>query len=182
MADNAHIPVSWVSVHHKPASSSNSRPKVRGRMHSLDDDMLSDTQNRMSLYHYEEFNINEEDDVFMDSVETIVSQHRQARRLHRRLSRISSNPDYHSSTAYVLPTRYRKPMFHSMSKIFPVIPLRQTDSGLVHILGIRQRTCGYHAQGVHNGCSISESVVQACLVRDVWLCRPFFMQSQFILA
>jgi len=66
---------------------------------SLDDDLLSDAQSRLSLYHLEEYNIKEErdsegevdrtdmpsdsslieefddDNVFIDSVETIVEQH-----------------------------------------------------------------------------------------------------------
>lgn len=70
---------------------------------SLDDGLLSDVQNRHSLYHYEEYDINEEDDdVFMDSVDAIVTQHQRTlakRQLRRPIARISSVPDYHSTTS-----------------------------------------------------------------------------------
>jgi len=94
------IPISWVSVHHKPLHTSCF--EVKKRFTSLDDELLSDFQNRNSLYHFEEYNINEEDDdVFMDSVESIVSQHQLTlakKNAHGHLVRISSYPDYHSPT------------------------------------------------------------------------------------
>lgn len=105
MNNQTSIPVSWVGVHHQPIAAAVVRSPLKARMHSLDEDMLADTQNRMNLYNIEEFNIHEEDDdddVFLDSVETIVSHHKQNHRhLNRRRSRISSNPDYQSNTVYV---------------------------------------------------------------------------------
>lgn len=96
---DSRIPVSWVSVHHKPLLTTDwSAP--RGRMMSMDDGLLSDVRNRHSLYHYEEYNIDEEDDdVFMDSVDAIVTQHRRGlASRHLRAGRISSDPDYHTAT------------------------------------------------------------------------------------
>lgn len=101
------IPVSWVSVHHKPPSTiaavhDHQTGFSRGRMKSLDEELLSDTQNRMNLYNFEEFNINEEDDdVFMDSVDSIVKQHQQSRLKHHNIiARTVSTPSY--SSVYVL--------------------------------------------------------------------------------
>lgn len=97
---DSRIPISWVSVHHRPLQPS--WTAVKGRLMSLDDGLLSDVQNRLNLYHYEEYDINEEDDdVFMDSVDAIVTQHQRSlakRQLHRPLTRIASAPDYHTAS------------------------------------------------------------------------------------
>lgn len=101
MSQSERIPISWVSVHHRPLQPD--WTSAKGRMMSLDDGMLSEVQNRQNLYHYEEYDINEEDDdVFMDSVDAIVTQHKRGitrRQCERHLARISSDPDYHTATA-----------------------------------------------------------------------------------
>lgn len=97
---DSRIPISWVSVHHKPLRAD--WTVARGRMMSLDDRLLSAVRSRHSLYHFEEYNIDEEDDdVFMDSVDAIVTQHRRGlanrkQRIH--LGRIASEPDYRTAT------------------------------------------------------------------------------------
>lgn len=94
------IPISWVSVHHRPLQANWTAAK--GRMMSLDDGLLSDVQNRHNLYHYEEYDINEEDDdVFIDSVNAIVSQHQRSlatRRVPMPRARVSSEPEYRTAT------------------------------------------------------------------------------------
>lgn len=110
---DSRIPVSWVSVHHTPTHSHSADWSLtRGRMLSLDDGLLSDVRKRHNLYQYEENNISEEDDdVFLDSVESIVTQHRRGlaiRQQHAQAGRRSSDPDYHTATAadpdYLTPT------------------------------------------------------------------------------
>ena len=103
---DSRIPVSWVSVHHTPAVGTvhTDWSLSRGRMLSLDDGLLSDVRNRHNLYQYEENNISEEDDdVFLDSVESIVTQHRRGlairQQQHLHAGRIASDPDYHTATS-----------------------------------------------------------------------------------
>ena len=127
MDETEHIPVSWVSVHHRPGHANTSSLRKR-RMMSLDDELLSDVQNRMSLYDFEVYDIDEEDDdVFMDTVESIVHEHRRVRQRHRDSSRTSSTPSFHES--YVSSSRADgahalSPPLPSLSPLIHLFPPR----------------------------------------------------------